>query len=183
MELLLFTIIAIGILALPGPNVVVVASTSVSHGKLRSLLTIAGTATGMAIQLLVAAIGTTWLADRLADHFYWIKWLGLAYLVFLVIRQVRHMRAGVTPPASRFGSFQRGLWISLSNPKTILFFAAFLPQFVVSEQAYVPQILLLSLIIWALAVLRDIAYSVFADRLNVFFRKRASARGRSSDSE
>ncbi len=183
MELLAFTFIALGVMALPGPNVIVVASTSVSHGKLRSLLTVAGTATGMAIQLLVAAIGTTWLANRLADQFYWIQWLGLAYLVFLVIRQVRHMRAGITPPATRFGSFQRGLWVALSNPKTILFFAAFLPQFVVSEQAYVPQILLLSLILWSVAVLRDIVYSIFADRLNVFLRNRGSPRGRSSESE
>lgn len=170
MELLAFTLASVGILALPGPNVIVIASTSLAHGRLRGMQTVAGTCSGVALQLIVAAVGISWLAAALAEHFFWIKWLGIAYLIYLAIRQIRHMRDSVTVPLSSLGSFQRGFWIALSNPKTILFFSAFLPQFTVASEPYLPQIALLSAIIWIITLVRDSAYALFSDTLLGAFR-------------
>ena len=65
MELLTFILISIGIIVVPGPNVLVVVSTSISHGKLRGLQTVVGTSVAMAIQLLIAAVGTAWFVAAL----------------------------------------------------------------------------------------------------------------------
>ncbi|MEX1197949.1 MAG: LysE family translocator [Pseudohongiellaceae bacterium] len=165
MELLAFTLATAGILALPGPNVVIVATTSAAHGRLSGMQTVAGTTAGIALQLVAAALATSWLANLLADHFIWLKWVGIAYLVWFVFQQVRQLRKSALPPPTPMGSFHRGFWIALSNPKTILFFSAFLPQFTVSGEPFMQQIALLSLITWSLALVRDILYVLLADRL------------------
>ncbi|MGM0631805.1 MAG: LysE family translocator [Pseudomonadota bacterium] len=166
MELIAFTLATAGLLALPGPNVIIVAATSAAHGRLRGIQTVAGTTGGIAIQLLVAALATNWLATLLAEHFHWVRWVGMAYLVWFVLSQVRQARKRHRVPPSAGGSFHRGFWIALSNPKTILFFSAFLPQFTVDADPYLPQIALLSAITWVLALLRDMAYMLLADRLS-----------------
>jgi threonine/homoserine/homoserine lactone efflux protein len=165
MELLAFTLATAGILALPGPNVVIVAATSAAHGRLRGMQTVAGTMTGIALQLTGAALATSWLASLLAEHFAWLKWVGIAYLVWFGLQQVRHLRDEKRLPPTPMGSFHRGFWIALSNPKTILFFSAFLPQFTVASEPFLPQIVVLSVITWFLALLRDTVYVLLADRL------------------
>lgn len=165
MELLAFTLAMAGILALPGPNIIIVATTSAAHGRLRGMQTVAGTTTGIALQLLTAALATSWLANLLADHFAWIKWLGIAYLVWFGLQQVRRLRNENRLPPTPMGSFHRGFWIALSNPKTILLFSAFLPQFTVSAAPFLRQIAVLSLITWLLALVRDTLCVLLADRL------------------
>lgn len=174
MELLAFTLATAGILALPGPNVFIVAATSAAHGRLRGMQTVAGTTTGIALQLLAAALATSWLANLLADHFAWLKWLGIAYLVWFGVQQVRKLRSENPLPPTPMGSFHRGFWIALSNPKTILFFSAFLPQFTLSGEPFLRQIAVLSLITWLLALVRDTLCVLLADRLPL----PASSRGR-----
>ncbi len=170
MELIAFTLAMAGLLALPGPNVIIVAATSAAHGRLRGIQTVAGTTGGIAIQLLVAALATTWLATLLTEHFHWVRWIGLAYLVWFVFSQIRLARNRHRVPPSASGSFHRGFWIALSNPKTLLFFSAFLPQFTVTAEPYLPQIALLSIITWILAALRDTVYMLLADRLSLLSR-------------
>lgn len=172
MELLAFTLATAGILALPGPNVFIVAATSASHGRLRGMQTVAGTTTGIALQLVVAALATSWLANLLADHFAWLKWLGIAYLVWFGLQQVRRLRNGSRRPPSPMGSFHRGFWIALSNPKTILLFSAFLPQFTVSGEPFLQQIAVLSLITWLLALVRDTLCVLLADKLPLPYMSR-----------
>ncbi len=66
---------------------------------------------------------------------------------------------------SGIGSFHRGFWVSLTNPKTILFFSAFLPQFVFPSEPYLSQIVLLSSVFWILAVVLDSSYALLAGKL------------------
>lgn len=147
----------------PGPNVLVIVSTSPLAGKARGLQAVIGTGVAMLIQLAVAAIGTTWFLSLLSEGLFWLKWLGVTYLVFLGINSLYHFfrKARATPPTA-LGSFQRGFWVSLTNPKTILFFSAFLPQFVTDSTLYLQQIIFLSLCFWILAILIDCAYAVLA---------------------
>lgn len=173
MELLIFILVSIGIIIIPGPNVFVVVSTSISHGKLRGLQTVAGTSTAMIIQLLIAALGTAWFVAELSTGFVWLKWAGVLYLVYLGIGHLINAVSKSKPAAiTGFGSFHRGFWVSLTNPKTILFFSAFLPQFALGAESYLQQITLLSVIFWLLATALDSAYALLASKLAHLLRNR-----------
>lgn len=168
MDLLAFTLLSVGIIAIPGPNVLVIVSTSISSGPLRGLQTVAGTSLAMAIQLGVAAVGTAWLVAALGYGFQLLKWIGVGYLLYLGITHLlRASKSGSNPAqsVSARGSFHRGFWVSLTNPKTILFFSAFLPQFATQPESYFTQLVILSGLFWLLAVSLDSAYALLASRL------------------
>lgn len=172
MEILAFALIAFGVIAIPGPNVLVVASTSVTSGKVRGLQTATGTSTAMIIHLLIAAPGLSWLVTQLSAGFHWLKWIGIAYLVFLAVTGLVALRKHGTARVSAAGSFRRGFWIALSNPKTILFFCAFAPQFINSTDGYYGQIALLSVTFWLLVVIRDTGYALLAHTITSFIKSR-----------
>ncbi|MEX0738323.1 MAG: LysE family translocator [Pseudohongiella sp.] len=166
MDLILFLVLAFGLIIIPGPNVIVIVTTSIVHGKARGLQTVAGTSCAMIVQLLVAAVGTAWFVAALSEGLRWLKWLGVAYLFYLGIKQIRASIKGTAQgPLSAAGSFQRGFWVSLTNPKTILFFGAFLPQFVSGQENYFASIALLSAIFWLMAVVLDSAYALLSGAL------------------
>jgi threonine/homoserine/homoserine lactone efflux protein len=177
MEILTFTLVSIAVIAVPGPNVLVVVSTSLVHGRTRGLQTVAGTSTAMIIQLFLAAIGTTWFVSVLSHGFLWLKWAGVIYLLFL---GASHLFSAVSdePPkvVSASGSFQRGFWVSLTNPKTILFFGAFLPQFTSVSLPYLDQIVVLSSVFWVLAVLLDSGYALLAGKISALLYSRNLSR-------
>ena len=166
MEILAFILVSIGIIIIPGPNVSVVVSTSIAHGKVRGLQTVAGTSTAMLIQLGIAALGTTWFVATLANGFVWLKWLGVIYLLYLGVSHLLAFRNAAKTQISAVGTFQRGFCVSLTNPKTILFFSAFLPQFTAPAISYQLQIAALSLIFWFLAVVIDSGYALLAHQLS-----------------
>lgn len=163
-----FLIVSLGVIASPGPNVLVVISTSMAHGKNRGFQTIAGITAAMAIQLMVAASGTAWFIGALTQGFRWLKWAGVAYLIYLGFN---HLRAAfserpVWQEPSAMGSFNRGFWVSLTNPKTILFFVSFLPQFVSPEQSYLKQIALFSTTFWIMAIMVNFSYAILASKIS-----------------
>lgn len=172
MELFSFIVVSIGVIVMPGPNVLVVVSTSISHGKLRGLQTVVGTSAAMAIQLFIAAAGTAWFVATLTEGFFWLKWVGVAYLLYLGTKQLRYTASKTQPQISAFSSFHRGFWVSLSNPKTILFFGAFLPQFTVPSQPYISQILSLSAIFWLLAIVLDSGYALLSHKLGALLKSK-----------
>ena len=165
---LAFVLVSAGIIVMPGPNVLLIMATSVSHGYRRGLHTVAGTSAAMALQLVAATAMTASLAALMASWFSLIKWLGVAYLVYLGIR---HMQAALYPaPRSRqvsgSGTFWRGFMVSLTNPKTILFFGAFLPQFIDPQGgAVLVQTAALSATFLCLAVVLDSCYALAAGAL------------------
>ena len=175
MDLMLFIsfiVVSVGLIVIPGPNVLLIISTSISHGKARGLQTVAGTSVGLCIQLTVAALGTTWFVNALAQGFQYLKWFGIAYLAYLGLthlykacqREIRQTEVGTT------STFGRGFFVSLTNPKTILFFSAFLPQFITPNAAYGPQIIVLSLTFLVLAVLLDSCWALLAGKFQSIFR-------------
>lgn len=154
---------------MPGPNVLLIVATSVHSGCRRGLQTVMGTTSAMAVQLLIAAAGTAWLASTLAESFVWFKLVGVAYLIYL---GCRHLLAAAQPESSRVvpingaGTYWRGFVVSLTNPKTILFFGAFLPQFVSGVYSVAPQITVLSLSFLLLAAAFDSLYAVAASAVS-----------------
>ena len=161
-----FVLVSVAFIVIPGPNVLVIVSTGIARGRGRALQTVAGTSTAMAIQLGLVAVGTSWLVQRVSDGFLVLKWSGVAWLVLMALYHFLRAMAGDKEEkrVAAAASFFTGFITSLTNPKTILFFSAFLPQFVVSGQDYAYQIAVLSLSFLLLATIIDSAYAILAGR-------------------
>jgi threonine/homoserine/homoserine lactone efflux protein len=120
-------------IALPGPSVLLTVAHSISFGWRHALSTVAGATMGIAVQLIVAAIGLTSLLCVVAEAFEWLRWAGAAYLVYLGIRQWRSASEPLefdTSSVTKTNLFVQGLVITIPNPKSLIFIAAFLPQFI-----------------------------------------------------
>ena len=74
MEILLFILVSVGIIIVPGPNVLVIVSTCISHGRSRGLQTVAGTSAAMLVQLLISAFGTSWFISQLFSIWFWARY-------------------------------------------------------------------------------------------------------------
>ncbi len=108
----------------------------------------------------------------LSEGFHLLKWLGVAYLLCLGIRHLHRTVVGkALPSASLSGTatFSHGFLVSLTNPKTLLFFSAFFPQFISSTESYLQQITLLSETFLLLAMLLDSCYAILAAKLQALF--------------
>jgi homoserine/homoserine lactone efflux protein len=161
-----FILVSLGVILLPGPNVLVIVATGLSQGVSRALQTVAGTSLAMLVQLVIAATATAWFVMILAEGLACLKWAGIAYLVYLGVSHLLQLCRASDMVVARGASFRRGFWVSLTNPKTIMFFSAFLPQFVTADQPYQEQIILLSGLFWMLATLADSGYAVLSGRLS-----------------
>ncbi|MFE1602742.1 LysE family translocator [Methylobacterium sp. ID0610] len=154
---------------IPGPNVALIVANSVAYGTRHGLATVAGTSAAMVLQLGLTVLGATTLLALLAGWFALLRWVGAAYLVWLGIRAWRAPPADLarTPPAARDAGRMvlRGFLVSLTNPKTLLFYGAFLPQFLDPRREPLPQLLLLAGTFLAVAVIGDGAWAVLAGRL------------------
>ncbi|WP_321495700.1 LysE family translocator [uncultured Desulfobacter sp.] len=120
-------------IALPGPSVILTVAHSISFGWRPAIATVAGETMGIAVQLLIAAIGLVSLLSTVAEAFEWIRWAGAAYLVYLGIKQWRSANTPLefnTSKVSKKNLFIQGLVITIPNPKSLVFIAAFLPQFI-----------------------------------------------------
>ena len=181
LELYLAFVLASTVLILiPGPNVTLLVATSLAYGARPALAALAGTSAAIALQLLVTVLGMTSLMALLASGFEWLRWAGVAYLIWLGVRQWRAAPVAledVAPRAVPQGAlFWRGFLVSATNPKTLLFYAAFFPQFVDPASPPGAQLVLLSATFLALATLLDGGYALLAGRLRPWFRGERRAR-------
>lgn len=177
---LAFVAATVVLILLPGPNVALIVANSLSYGARRALLTVAGIASAMALQLTITAIGMTSLLLVLAEWFEWLRWLGVAYLLYLGIRA---WRAPATDPdvaasAARSGRrlFWQGFLVSATNPKVLLFYAAFFPQFIDPAGPLVQQLGLLSVTFVAIALVLDSGFALAAGRIRVWLEDATAAR-------
>jgi threonine/homoserine/homoserine lactone efflux protein len=156
------------LILVPGPNVALIVANSMAYGTRFGLLTVAGTSTAMVLQLALAALGMSAVLGWLAQWFEWIRWVGVAYLIWLGVRQWRARPADLTAaqaqPRSLRAIFLRGMLVSATNPKTLLFYGAFFPQFLTPGVDMGGQIALLSATFLVVAVLLDGAWAVLAGR-------------------
>jgi threonine/homoserine/homoserine lactone efflux protein len=176
---------AVAILMLtPGPNVALIVGNSIAWGPRYGLLTVAGTSSAMIAQLGLTALGMTELLGTLGVWFEWIRWAGVAYLVYLGVAQWRvpaAALAGTSPEAkSARKIYGRALFVSLTNPKTLLFFGAFFPQFVDPAKAIGPQVALLSATFLALVCMVDTGWALAAGRARTLLSSRRRLRNRIS---
>lgn len=132
----------------PGPSHLLMLSTSMANGFRRSVATAAGDLTANAVQMTAAGLGLATLLIASQTAFSVVKWLGVAYLVWLGVRMIRRSfgdarDAGEGPRATPAQLWFQGFVTSAANPKAVVFFAALFPQFIEPHAALVPQILIL----------------------------------------
>lgn len=164
------------LIATPGPNVALIVSTSLRHGARAGLLTMAGVNFGLALQLSAVAFGLSWIVELFARHFDLIRYVGAAYLALLGLQQLLAKRPadGVeVPPLRGDHAFGRGLAVAFANPKTLIFHAAFLPQFITVPEQNGATLWLLVLSFCVIAALGDTLYAVFAARARAAVSGRA----------
>ena len=174
LELYLAFVLATTVLIIiPGPNVALIVAHSVSFGARRGLVTVAGTQCAQAIQVTVTAIGMTSLMLLLSQWFEWLRWIGVAYLLYLGIRQWRSSFERAANPEVTAGSarplFWQGFLVAMTNPKTLFFYAAFFPQFVDPHLPFAGQMVLLCLTYLAIATVLDGGYAIAAGRARAWF--------------
>ncbi len=174
---LAFIAAVIVLMLIPGPNVALIIANSVAYGPKYGFLTVAGTSSAMVAQLCLTALGMAELLGTLGIWFTWLRWIGVAYLVYLGIAQLRapsiDLNTKAPEPKSGRAVFMRALLVSLTNPKTLLFYSAFFPQFITLNHDVGKQITLLSVTFLTLAMLVDGGWALIAGRT----RRLLAARG------
>lgn len=134
----------------PGPSHLLMLSVSMTNGFQRSLATAAGDLSANTLQIVLAGLGLAAVVTQSQYGFALIKWAGVAYLMWIGLRQViasyRHSDAAKPAAiASRKALWLRGFVTSAANPKAVVFFAALFPQFLSPDAALLPQIAILGL--------------------------------------
>jgi threonine/homoserine/homoserine lactone efflux protein len=158
-----FLLITTVLVITPGPIVTLVIATGASQGIRAALTTVAGTTLGNAILLAAIAFGLSWVLKNAAILFDILRWVGAAYLIWLGIQAWRHAGANGTAAApGRHVHFWRGFVVALSNPKSIAFFTAFLPQFVDPSLPAGRQLAVMCVVSVALAAVTDSSWGVAA---------------------
>jgi homoserine/homoserine lactone efflux protein len=183
LDLYLAFIAAVVVLMLiPGPNVALIVANSIAAGTRCGLLTVAGTSTAFALQLVVASMGLTAMLALLSEWFEWLRWAGVAYLLYLGIQAWRappvDLAATKADPGAARRMMARGFLISLTNPKALLFLGAFFPQFLTPGAALGPQLAILSLTFLAIAIVVDSGWALLAGRLRHLLATRTRLRNR-----
>ena len=164
-----FVLACVVLIVIPGPNVALIVANSVAHGARFGLLTVAGTSSAVVVHLALTVLGASVVLNFLAASFDWLRWLGAAYLVWLGIAAWRApaVDLGRVGPQARSARliFARGFLVGLTNPKTLLFYGAFLPQFITPGPSAARQLLLLAVTFLVVAVLLDSVWALLAGRL------------------
>jgi threonine/homoserine/homoserine lactone efflux protein len=163
------------IVIVPGPTVTVIIANSLNFGTRAGFLNIAGTQFGLALMIGVLLFGMTSIIETMGWWFDWLRLAGAAYLIWLGYKLVRSgggIGAADSGPAPRGGFFLQGFLVILSNPKALLFFGAFIPQFVDPRGDQVSQVALLGVTAMIVAMISDGAYAVLTGRAGTLLARR-----------
>ncbi len=152
------------LILIPGPNVALIVANSMRHGMRIGIITSLGTTVGIALQLLIVVLGMAALIDLVADALIWIKWIGVVYLLWIGVRTWNEPAADLADikAQSQTRAFWRGVVLAVINPKTLLFNAAFLPQFVGNTADASSQLLFLAAVFMTVSIIGDALWAVFA---------------------
>ncbi len=174
-NLLLFVTACLALLLVPGPNVIYIMTRSIDQGRTAGLVSVAGVASATFVHILAAAFGLSAILLSSALAFDIVKYIGAAYLIYLGVHKLLSKDAtdetSVIQKQSFGQIYKQGAIVNLLNPKTALFFFAFLPQFVDSKHGSVSlQIMLLGLIFVSLGAVTDGTYAIVSSSLASWLR-------------
>lgn len=176
-SLLFFISAAVVLLAIPGPAVLYIVGRSVGQGRNAGLVSALGIGVGTLIHTAAAAVGLSALLVSSATAFSVVKYLGAAYLVFLGIQRIRNKESlaavsNVAVPRATLGRvFGQGIFVNVLNPKTALFFFAFLPQFIDPSRGHIAvQILSLGILFAWMGTTSDSIWAFFSSSVAGWLR-------------
>ena len=174
--LLTFALAAMAIIVLPGPTVLFVIGRTLALGRVGGLLSVVGNALGLVPVIAAVALGLGALVTQSVVLFLVIKFAGAAYIVYLGVQAIRHRAAasgiaGVSlAPKTPLRLLSEGFLVGISNPKSLVFFVAVLPQFVNYSAGAVPlQLATLGLVFVALALVGDSTWALAAGSARAWF--------------
>ncbi|MCP5089403.1 MAG: LysE family translocator [Gammaproteobacteria bacterium] len=174
--LLALVLATVVLVIIPGPNVALIVANSLKYGFRTGVVTVLGTTCGLALQLALVVAGMATVVEVAADALTWIKWAGVAYLVILGIRTWREPAADLARVEALPVMFWRGCLLAALNPKTLLFNAAFIPQFVGTGAAF--ELALVASIFLAVVFLGDVLWAAFANSARRFLGRYSTLRNR-----
>jgi threonine/homoserine/homoserine lactone efflux protein len=178
--LALFAVAAVTLLVIPGPAVLYIVTRSVDQGRAAGLASVCGVHVGTLVHVAAAALGLSALLVSSATAYHAVRWLGAAYLIWLGVRRLlakdEPSESVKSPRTSRLGLrriFAQGVVVNVLNPKTALFFLAFLPQFVDVSRGSVPfQVVVFGVAFVLLGLASDSAYALLASTGAGWLRRR-----------
>lgn len=173
---LLFLLAALTLVAIPGPNHLYITTRSIGEGRRAGLASALGVETGTLVHVAAAAAGLSAVVAASATAFGFLRYAGAAYLVYLAYRTLRarggHDDLDLAPQPLR-RVYLDGVLVNLLNPKVVLFFLAFLPQFVDQEAGAVPlQIAVMGLATALIGLVSDFVYAIAAGSIGRWLRAR-----------
>lgn len=177
-NLVAFIVTAVIVVVIPGPSVLFIVSRALASGRRVAVLSVLGNALGEYVQVVAVAFGVGAVAERSVALFTVMKIVGGLYLIYLGIKTFRERRSMASamqvlaPDASDLRAFRQGAIVGVSNPKTVVFMAAILPQFVAPAAGAVPlQILFLGLLFSVIAIVSDTSWAMAAGVIRGWFTR------------
>ena len=169
-QLYLFLIASFALLITPGPAVLYIVARSINQGRMAGIVSVLGVETANFLHASAAALGLSAILVSSALAFDLVKYLGAAYLVYLGIRKIiskeDEAKAGVSQQEKLSRIYTQGFVVNIFNPKTALFFFAFLPQFINTSSGSVTlQMFLLGIIFVVMAIITDSCYAFASSSL------------------
>lgn len=181
---LAYAVVCLVATVVPGPTNMMIVANGMRHGVRAGVLNVVGTLVGLTIMIGICGFGLTSLIELAGHWFDWLKLAGAAYLCWIGWKMIRSDGAsfeGAAAPAPRRGFFLQGLFVSLGNPKQLLFFGALLPQFIDPAGNHLLQIAIFGGTALLFCALSDGGYAIAAGtvgrRLSVKARRSVSRVG------
>jgi threonine/homoserine/homoserine lactone efflux protein len=169
-----FLAITLILVLTPGPIVTLVIATGATRGTRAGLITVAGSTIGNALLVTCIALGLSIVIQHAAVIFEWLRWIGAAYLIYLGLQAWRHAGDTAAPVETRgHVYFRRGFLAAITNPKTIAFFTAFLPQFIDPTLPAGHQLFVMCSVAITMATVTDCGWAFAAGAGRAFFLRKA----------
>ena len=173
-----FVLTSFALIAVPGPSVLFVITRALVLGRRGALATVLGNAVGVYVQVMAVAFGIGAVVERSIVVFTVVKLVGAAYLIYLGVQAVRHRTKltalfDATPgTSSSWRVLREGFIVGIANPKSVVFFAAVLPQFIDRSAGHVPvQLLLLGAVFLLVALISDSIWALAAGTARTWFER------------
>lgn len=169
-----FAVASALLVLMPGPMVALIAANSAMGGARGGMVTVAGAASGMVVHLAAVCLGLAAVLSSLGEAAFWLKWLGAAYLLYLGVSAITakapmFSKSGGPRKSARKTYFE-ALFVQLTNPKVLMFYAAFFPLFISSDRPAGPQLLIMSATFLAIEVVIDSMWAFAATLARTWLR-------------
>jgi threonine/homoserine/homoserine lactone efflux protein len=166
------------LVVIPGPNVALIVANSIRYGVRMGTVTVLGTTVGVALQLATVLLGMAAIIEIAANALSWIRWAGVIYLIWLGIRTWMEPAEDLSKISAAPAVFWRACLVAAVNPKTLLFNAAFLPQFVSSGGSATIQLAVVAGVFLTVLLLGDLLWALTASSARQLLDKHAAARNK-----